>query len=177
MRLSSTLLDMADVERYRALIGDAERKDVPFGYGGVTLFSAAELEHAQTGYSVAPDGTSLCGNGAGDWKKSWLVIGQDQLLDDPIFIDIDQEAMPVFTAEPGEGAWNAVSVCSSVIVFRGVVEEFAALAEGRESPDAYEDNPLTKKQRSGFIERAVAVSDAAGAREFWEGQTEVEDED
>lgn len=50
------------------------------------------------------EGNSFVGNNAGDWKESWFVIGYDEYLGDPIFVDINNNNnYPVLTAEHGMG--------------------------------------------------------------------------
>lgn len=52
----------------------------------VNLVSPGELDEAQVGYAVDPQGYDLTG-GEGDWRQEWLVIGDDALLGDPYFVD------------------------------------------------------------------------------------------
>ena len=72
----------------------------------IHLFSREEFEEGQLGYSIDEGGTSLTGNEEGEWKESWYVIGYDELVGDPIFIDISIERYPVMTAMHGEGEWE-----------------------------------------------------------------------
>lgn len=80
----------------------------------IHLFSREEFEEGQLGFRVDPEGNSLLGNSKGDWKESWYVIGYDELLGDPIFIDINNKNYPVMTAMHGEGNWEPELMFSSL---------------------------------------------------------------
>src|SRR5262249_16007758 len=58
--------------------------EVSFRCGGIKLLNLAELEDGQIGYSVTPDGKSLCSGEAGAWDPNWLVIGHETACGDPI---------------------------------------------------------------------------------------------
>ena len=70
------------------------------------LFSKDEFEEEQLGYREDDKGNSFVGNNEGDWKESWFVIGYDEDLGDPIFVDISNKNYPVLTAEHGMGEWE-----------------------------------------------------------------------
>lgn len=70
------------------------------------LFSKDEFEEGQIGYRKEEDGKSFVGSDKGDWKESWYVIGYDEDLGDPIFIDTNNKKYPVLTAEHGMGEWK-----------------------------------------------------------------------
>ncbi len=71
-----------------------------------TLDRPEHLAHAQAGYSVDPEGYDITGDGVGDWRPSWIVIGYDGLDRRPLFVDLAEEGLPVFTAEHGQGDWD-----------------------------------------------------------------------
>ncbi|ENQ3079289.1 hypothetical protein ACEOWG_002515 [Bacillus cereus] len=83
----------------------------------IHLFSREEFEEAQLGYSVDKEGNSLTGKNEGDWKETWYVIGYDEDLGDPIFIDIDNKKYPVMTAMHGAGDWEPEIIFSSLDEF------------------------------------------------------------
>ena len=80
-----------------------KKKAVSIGYAGIELFDEAALKTNQIGYSVMDNGESLVGDGEGDWKASWIVIGYETNCGDPIFLDTDQSQHPVYTAMHGAG--------------------------------------------------------------------------
>ena len=81
-----------------------------------SLSTAELLDEAQLGYAVAPDGTSLVG-ATGAWQANWLVVGYETLCGDPIFVDLADERLPVFTAPHGMGVWTPTQVASSLAEF------------------------------------------------------------
>jgi hypothetical protein len=88
-----------------------ELKDIPFneitiGLTTIYIFSEDKINENQIGYSVDSEDQSLVGESNGDWKKNWLVIGCESLCGDPLFIDIETENFPVFTAMHGVGSWD-----------------------------------------------------------------------
>jgi len=83
----------------------------------IHLFSREEFEEGQLGYSVDEEGNSLTGNNEGDWKETWFVIGYDEDLGDPIFVDIEDKNYPVMTAMHGEGDWEPKVMFSSLNEF------------------------------------------------------------
>ena len=70
------------------------------------LFFKDEFKEGQLGYREDEEGNSFVGNNEGDWKESWFVIGYDEDLGDPIFVDINNKNYPVLTAEHGMGEWE-----------------------------------------------------------------------
>ena len=110
--------------RYLALISSLPATEVGFGAGGIRLFTGAEMEEGQVGYSVAPRGLSLCGGPSGKWKPSWLVIGYETGVGDPVFVDISDPRLAVLTAMHGEGAWDPKPVAVSIEAFGKIFLEF-----------------------------------------------------
>ncbi|MEM5018349.1 hypothetical protein WKH31_18790 [Metabacillus indicus] len=85
---------------------DVEINDIEGDTISIHLFSREEFDEGQLGYSIDENGNSLAGIEEGDWKESWYVIGYDELVGDPIFIDISIEKYPVMTAMHGQGEWE-----------------------------------------------------------------------
>lgn len=73
----------------------------------VYIFSRDEFEEGQLGYRVGGlEKNSLIGNEKGDWEDSWFVIGYEELMGDPFFVDVRYVNFPVYTAEHGMDAWE-----------------------------------------------------------------------
>ncbi|MGE6897589.1 SMI1/KNR4 family protein [Priestia flexa] len=70
------------------------------------LFSKGEFTEGQLGYREDENGNSLIKNIEGYWKDSWFVIGYDEEVGDPIFIDISNKDVPVLVAEHGMDEWE-----------------------------------------------------------------------
>lgn len=142
--------------------------EVSFGCGGIKIFSAAEIEKQQLGYSVAPDGSSLCTGVEGAWQPNWLVIGHETALGDPIFIDPDAAAMPVFTAMHGVGAWEPAQIATSGQAFANCMNEFSRISAGRANPAERDSNPVSDDERKRFLDRMAELNGLASAPEFWD---------
>ena len=153
--------------RYKDLRGTLS-DEVSFGCGGIRLFSTAEIAAQQLGYSVAPDGSSLCTGAEGAWQPSWLVIGYETGLGDPIFIDIEDAVLPVFTAMHGEGPWKPNSIARSIDSFTKCLAEFSKIAQGRGSPNEHDANPVSPEERKRFLDRIAKHNGTANAPEFWD---------
>jgi len=143
-------------------------EEVNFGCGGIKLFSSPEIEGQQLGYSVAANGSSLCTGAEGAWQPSWLVIGCESALGDPIFIDTDDDALPVFTAMHGEGAWEPNPIATSAEAFANCLKEFARIAAGRANPGEHNANPVGDDDRKRFLNRIAELNRTASAPEFWD---------
>ena len=63
------------------------KREISIGYNGFTIFANSQLENEQSGYRVDIEEQSLVGSNNGDWKETWFVIGQDDIVGDPIFIE------------------------------------------------------------------------------------------
>jgi hypothetical protein len=155
-----------NVEQYLEIRRGTPIREVSFGYSTVELFDADELEAAQIGYGVGPLGESLVGDAPGDWKRGWLVVAHEGLLGDPIFVDLESDELPVFTAMHGAGVWEPERIASS---FRGFVKalgEVERVSRGRSNPAELERNPLPDSERESALRRIAEASGTAPA-EFW----------
>ena len=125
---------------------------VSFGYSSVSIYHPSDLQKRQVGYSVHPDGTSLCGDGDGDWRRHWLVIGDEGECGDPIFIDTAAPGYPVYTAWHGEGRWDPKPIAVSLNGLREALTAVARAAQERENPVALEQNPISATERQTVLE-------------------------
>ena len=140
--------------------------EVSFGFTGIVLFSPGDIEAAQTGYSINPNGESLVGSAEGDWKSTWLVIGITEDLGDPIFVDISTDEKSVYTAPNGQGSWNPVLLSNTYENFIIVLGQFSEIAKNRDCPVELENNPMTQNEFDDFIEfveKTAMISDTY----FW----------
>ena len=141
-------------------------EQVSLGDRTVTIFSAAELREAQIGYSVSDTGETLTGDTEGEWKKSWLVIGSEDLGGDPVFADLNVPELPVFTAAHGEAAWNPVMIASSFEGFVKALEEIERISNGRQNPVQLQRDPLLDVERERVLLR-IAEFNPNASLEFW----------
>jgi len=118
---------------------------VRIGYSGVELDSLAGIPEAQKGYSIIPEGSET------DWRASWLVIGHEISMGDPVFIDVEEEDFPVYTAPHGEGSWSPTQIAPSSSALFAILAKLAALAKGRENPVLMEKNPISEVEKDRFL--------------------------
>lgn len=126
-------------------------EEISLGITTIRISRAENLEQLQVGYARDPQGRPLTGEAEGDWKSSWVVIGEDDACGDPIFIDSAQDGFPVYTAMHGQGDWRPVRIASSI---RGLGYALSALSQasrGRQDPVALESNPLTAEERTALL--------------------------
>lgn len=154
--------------RYTALRASLPACDVSLGCGGLHLFDVSEMEGGQIGYSVAPDGTSLCGEDHGAWKPGWIVIGCETACGDPLFLETGDPALPVLTAKHGEGAWEPVPISISLDAFFASLKELARISRGRSNPAELDANPLSEGERSAFLARISSLNNGQVNVEFWD---------
>jgi hypothetical protein len=153
--------------QYAKLRKAVELESVSFGTTTVTLFKEEELEKAQLGYSVHPNGESLCGFNDGDWKVSWLIIGDEDLGGDPIFTDLDSEELPIYTAQHGARHWRPILIAESFSSFVQVLEQFEAVSKGREHMIALQSNPLPEPEKDVILNR-IRQDNPQAEINFWE---------
>jgi hypothetical protein len=141
-------------DRYVARRNATSVEEVSLGYRTVRLLRPDELEEAQVGY------------GGEGWAASWLVIATEDQLGDPIFTDLAEERLPVFTAAHGEGVWEPVQIADSLEGFALGLDAIASVSEGREHPVGLETNPVPAADMDRVL---VHVRDAnpASDDEFW----------
>lgn len=121
-------------------------RTVCLGSMGIELCNVNKLENLQKGYSVGPEGESLTGNAKGDWKQSWLVIGNDDICGDPVFIDADVEMLPVFTCMHGTEGWEVKQIANSFDSFMKSLDHVKKVSKGRTNPIDIEEKPLTNEE-------------------------------
>ena len=110
------------LETVKNILGEIENSDIEIDVGEeeamtICLYSRQEFEEGQLGYRHNHLGESFIGVEEGDWKESWYVIGYDELLGDPIIIDIHKQHFPVYTAISGEGEWEPEILFPSLKLF------------------------------------------------------------
>jgi len=165
-------VSQVDIERYIEIRRAVPFDDVSFAYQTVRLFPVEDLEGAQLGYSVGDSGEDFTGENEGDWKRSWLVIAYEDLLGDPLFVDLSAPELPVYTAAHGEGEWNPVLVASSFDGFMGALNEVERVSKGRSNPVEAERNPIPDSECQRVLSR-IAELNGGAPLEFWESWFKV----
>ena len=141
--------------------------EVSFGYSGIKLFSSAELDKAQIGYSVGVDGQSLCDGSPGRRQPEWLVIGYDTEVGDPFIVDTSDETLRVMTAMHGQGTWDAHPIARSLDAFGETLRVIREIAAGREYPVALEKNPLPDDERDKVLDKINDLNGGEVGMDFW----------
>lgn len=151
---------------YSGLRSKAGFDEVSFGSRTVRLFKDEEIPEAQTGYGVDEEGRPLTGAVEGDWKESWLVIADEDLCGDPIFIDTDEKGCPVYTAAHGEGSWEPERIAVSSGSFVKALKYISEVSKDRENPVKLENNPLSEEERKSVVDRISSDNEGLCA-DFW----------
>lgn len=87
-------------------IETSKQQDIELGTYEIYLFSQNELEKGQIGYRYDKHKSKEHGK----WKDEWIVIGYETDMGDPVFVNIDDDAYPVYTAERGTEVWQPVHI-------------------------------------------------------------------
>ena len=151
-------------ENFQNFISKAE--DISLGYGEINIFKLENIEKEQIGYSVSENGKSLTGNKNGDWKKKWVVIATDN-MDDPIFVDIENQNLPVFIAEHGNGEWEENYIAISIENFSQILNDLKQLSIKRENPVQIEKNPISETELEIFLSKTKEENKGMDV-EYWE---------
>jgi hypothetical protein len=133
-------------DRYKKLRAAVPFDNVSIGYASIHLAPVAELEAAQQGYSIVPEGSET------DWHDEWVVIGHEGMQGDPIFIDTDDDDYPVYTAAHGMGEWSPQLIAFTFRHFVQILQQLQVMARGRSNPVELERHPITDDERESFIE-------------------------
>jgi hypothetical protein len=116
----------------------------------------------QVGFSVDENNQKLDG-----WNSNWIVIGTDNLVGDPIFVDTSVEYNPVYTAIHGQGIWTPELIATSPAAFVHSVQVLEKISKGRTNPKQLESNPISDEERKKVIEEIASVNKLESYA-FWE---------
>src|SRR5262249_30688813 len=142
-------------------------EEISFGYSGIKLFSPAELDERQIGYSRGADGQSFCDGRPGRWQPEWLVSGYETTCGDPICLDTSCESLPVLTAMHGQGVWDPDLVAVSLQAFGQTLQLVCEIGIGREYPVALEENPLPEQELGRVLRRIGQLNGGEIGMDFW----------
>ncbi|PMB02708.1 hypothetical protein CEN49_24940 [Fischerella thermalis CCMEE 5273] len=138
-------------------------RTLDIGYGGIRFFTVDELESIQSLY--------LEKEAEGRWNPAWIVIGVEESLGDPVFVDSSESGYPVYTAIHGEGEWEPVCIAPSLIAFLQAIQVIKEYSRGRENPISLEKNPLSVQEfqslKMALNEVLYRDSNANVDLEFW----------
>jgi hypothetical protein len=109
----------------------------------ITLYSLDEIPDGQLGYRDENEARPVT---RGAWDKAWLVIGHEELAGEPIFIDTEAPALPVFSAPHGQGYWTPILIASSAAAFFRCLDFISTLQAGQVSRSFAERSLLELNQ-------------------------------
>ena len=155
-------------DRYAAWRNALGFDDISYGVGGIRIFPLAEIDEGQIGYSLSPDGDSLCDGAEGSWKPEWVVIGYETGLGDPIILDTSNSDFQVMTAIHGEGSWEPQPIAKSLEAFGMTLRAVREISTGREYPVALENNPLSDDERRSVLQAIRKINGDEIEMGFWE---------
>ena len=143
------------------------RIEVYFGPQGFLLTSSEEeLEKAQIGFAIHPDGTNVVGNNQGDWQGNWQVIALDTELGDPYFIDLNDDNSPVYTAIQIDGAWETNPVAQSLERFISCLILFIKANDQASPIFVPDEHTVIDKIVLSQLENQLI--EASSCKDFWE---------
>lgn len=106
---------------------------------------------------------------SGEWKASWVVIGESSLLGDPYFLDVskpDPEGdCPVYTAMSGQDRWNPTLAASSFAQFLRIIATAMEIAAG--FGDAIMDDEDEDSFREALGPKVKVIDTAALRAGHW----------
>lgn len=154
-------------ERFRQLRAAAATNRVSIGYSGICLFPLDQLQAAQQGYGIIPEGDET------DWRPEWVVVGNEELCGDPVFIDIDDDEFPVYTAAHGMENWRPQLLAFSFRHFLQIMEQLQELSRRRANPVQLQNHPVTQEENDAFVEFIRHQSPDVDFH-FWRGLYDIE---
>lgn len=148
--------------RFRSFLLSAnpERVETVTPVERVRLIPAEELVRAQD---------AVKGQGGGEWKPSWVIIGESSLLGDPYFLDVskpDPEGdCPVYTAMSGQDKWAPTLAASSFAQFLRILATAMEIAAG--FGDAIMDDEDEDSFREALGPKVKVIDSAALRAGHW----------
>lgn len=119
----------APVERFLEARATVDRRSFEIGASRFVLFDVDELAEAQIGYAVGVEDEDLTGHAPGEWRPLWLVVGEEESTLDALFVDLEDDALPVLVAADDADGWAPVEVAESFAALAVLLAELAAAAE------------------------------------------------
>jgi len=153
--------------RYRAFLLEADPINVETTtpVERVRFFSSSEIAHEQVAFAKGEDGAPKAAHRDGEWRKSWVAVGQSSMLGDPYFLDVsklDAEGdCAVYTAMSGAGRWEPLLCGSTFAQFLRILAAGMEVAQGFGEAMMDDDDEAAFREAFGHKIRAI---DAAALR-------------
>jgi hypothetical protein len=125
----------------------------------ISLVPLAHLEDGQLGFSVhGTTGADLTGKADGDWRESWLVIGDDN--EHPFYLECSEAKngeAPVYAARREGGKWYTARAASNFEKFLRLVGAYMDGYRSWEDPEA-DDFQMPDRVRA-VIQKSLRLVD------------------
>src|SRR5438105_3226725 len=103
----------------------------------ISLIPLQHLEDGQLGFSVhGATGADLTGKSDGDWRETWLVIGDDN--EHPFYLECSEKKngdAPVYNAQRDGGKWYSSKAASSFEKFLRLIANYMDGYKSWEDPE------------------------------------------
>ena len=120
--------------------------------------AAAVADLLQQLVAIDPVAGLLAWSGAGVGLGG--LPGAPDALRRPLFVDLDDPQLPVFTAMHGAGVWAAEQISESLAACTATGQEFSRLSDGRDGMDR-EDHSLSRSERKALPKMLRRISPRA----------------
>lgn len=152
-------------EKFNKFMGRVE--NISTKSNGISFFSIKNIKDEQVGYRLNAYGKSLIGTEKGDWKKSWVVIGFENLLGDPIFVDFNKPELPVFTSIQDADKWTEKYIAISLDNFQIILKDLKEISNLKSS--------IISKVESDELLEKIKIDNKWMDVEFWRDFLESEE--
>lgn len=150
-------------EVYRKFLERHDPQDALFSPApgnAISLIPLQHLEDGQLGFSVhGTTGANLTGQADGDWRETWLVIGDDNEC--PFYLECSEAKngdAPVYNAVREGGKWYSHRAASSFEKFLRLIGAYMDGYRSWEDPEA-DDFQMPDRVRA-VIQRSIKQVDA-----------------
>ena len=153
--------------RYRTFLLEADpiKVEAVTPIEKVRLFCVVRARARAGGLRYAEGRDLRATNKDGEWRKTWVLIGQSSLLGDPYFLDVsklDAEGdCAAFTAMSGAGRWEARLCGSSFAQFLRILAAGMEVAQGFGEAMMDDDDEAAFREALGH---KIKTIDAAALR-------------
>jgi hypothetical protein len=146
--------DLRPFERFVEARQAIALRELDLGSSCFALYELEELAEAQIGYAIGAEDDDLTGDAPGQWRPHWLVVGEEELSQETLLVDLASDDLPVLVAAESELGWEPVLVAADFESFAPLLTELRRASE--EGEDA-----------AALLEIARARI-PTGALRFWE---------
>ena len=140
------------------------------GPQGIKLITdESAIEKAQIGYSIDKNGANLTSSQQGAWQRHWLVIAKDTELGDPYYVELNNAALPVYTAIFNESTnqWQTTLVATSLAGFIESIDLLFHFTEQREPKFIADSTAIFDLEKLETF--GMQLANISENMDFWKG--------